>query len=103
MTSVKAMIGQNTWPLSLCLYPLLGSLNLTPNLTLGSDLDDDEDNEDDGDDDHDDNPDHQEARGPGGGGVHLLSRGLGLLLSVNNVRLIVEIVFRIIVLVTCAP
>ena len=50
-------------------------------LCLGSDLDDDEDNEDDSDDDHDDNPDHQEARGPRGGGVHLLSRGLGLLLS----------------------
>ena len=48
---------------------------------LGSDLDDDEYNEDDGDDDHDDNPDHQEARGPGGGGVHLLSWSLGLFLS----------------------
>ena len=116
---MKAVIGQNTRPLSLCLYPLLGSLNLTPNLTLGqslnilptisinlktllttcgqfkkhkwfqqnkssclgSDLDDDEDDEDDSDDDHDDNPDHQEARGPRGGGVDLLGRRLGLLLS----------------------
>ena len=48
---------------------------------LGSDLDDDEDDEDDGDDDYDDDPDHQEARGPGGRGVDLLSRGLSLLLS----------------------
>ena len=32
------MIGQNTWPLSLCLYSLLGLLNLTPNLALGRSL-----------------------------------------------------------------
>ena len=50
-------------------------------LCLGSDLGDDQDYEDDSDDDHDDNPDHQEARGPGGGGVHLLGRGPGLFLS----------------------
>ena len=50
-------------------------------LCLGSNLDDDEDDEDDSDDDHNDDPDHQEARGPGGRGVHLLGRGLSLLLS----------------------
>ena len=52
---------------------------------LGSDLDDDEDDQDDGNDDHDDDPDYQEARGPRGRGVDLLSRGFSLLLSLGLV------------------
>ena len=37
-TCVKAVIGEHIWPLSLCLNPLFRSLNLTPDLALGLEL-----------------------------------------------------------------